>query len=52
MSKIYTCIIIDDEQPARLLIENYIEKIPFLKLIGSFKNPIAALEIIQNEILI
>lgn len=43
------CIIIDDEYPARVLLKDYIQKVSFLKLTGSFKNPVEALSKIQSE---
>ncbi|MCT4615682.1 MAG: LytTR family DNA-binding domain-containing protein [Marinifilaceae bacterium] len=47
--KKYKCVIIDDEQPARDLINNFIEQIPFLTLTGSFKNPLLAIDLLNNE---
>jgi DNA-binding LytR/AlgR family response regulator len=44
-----TCLIIDDEQPARELLQSYISKIPDLELIDSCKNPLDALSIIQEQ---
>ncbi len=43
------CLIIDDEYPARVLLKDYIQKMSFLKLTGSFKNPVEALSKIQSE---
>ncbi|MCD1115708.1 LytR/AlgR family response regulator transcription factor [Chryseobacterium turcicum] len=43
------CIIVDDEPLAVSLLENYVEKIPFLELIFSSENPIEALEFIQKN---
>lgn len=37
------CVIVDDEQPARLLIAEYVKKVPFLQLVGEFKSPIDAM---------
>ncbi len=37
------CILVDDEQLARTLLKNYIQKMPELDLIGEFKNPLDAL---------
>ncbi len=36
------CIIIDDEQPAREIIEAFVDKVPYLDRIASFKNPLEA----------
>ncbi len=45
------CIIVDDEPLAVSLLENYVEKIPFLEFVFSSENPIEALEYIQkNEV--
>lgn len=44
-----TCLIIDDEQPARELLENYVNRVPFLTLLGKCRNPLEALEIMQNQ---
>jgi DNA-binding LytR/AlgR family response regulator len=48
MSKI-RCIIVDDEPLAISLLENYVQKVPFLELVFSSENPIDALEYIQNN---
>ncbi len=45
----YNCIIIDDEQPARQLLENYCQKIDSLNVVGSYKSALEALNIIRNE---
>ncbi|MEL6987938.1 MAG: response regulator, partial [Bacteroidota bacterium] len=42
-------IIVDDEAPARKLLENYTNRIDYLKHIKSFKNPLNAIEFIKNE---
>ncbi|MCQ2227540.1 MAG: LytTR family DNA-binding domain-containing protein [Bacteroidales bacterium] len=42
------CIIVDDEFPARILLKEFIEKVPNLELIGSFESGLAALEVIQK----
>ncbi len=43
------CLIVDDEQPARELLENYVEQIPMLELIASCKNPLEALAKMQSS---
>ena len=45
----YKCIIIDDEKPARMLIENYCDKIDFLEVVGSFKSPLNALPLFEKD---
>lgn len=43
------CIAIDDEPLALELLEDNISKLPFLKLIGTFSNPLQALETLQHK---
>ncbi len=43
-----TCIIIDDEKPAIELLEAFVDKSQLTNL-GSFQNPLEALEFLQNE---
>lgn len=42
-------IAIDDEPLALQLVEGYIRKTPFLKFIGTFDNPISAIEFQENH---
>ena len=42
------CIIVDDEFPARILLKEFIEKVPTLDLLGSFKSGLEALPTIQT----
>lgn len=42
------CIVVDDEYPARLLLQDFIAKLPNLELCGSFKSPIEAMPIVQQ----
>ena len=44
-----TCLIVDDEELARTLLENYISRLPYLKLVGKCSNPIEALQLLQNQ---
>ena len=44
-----SCIIVDDEELARTLLENYINRLPYLNLVGKCSNPIEALELLQNQ---
>ncbi|KQM32209.1 LytR/AlgR family response regulator transcription factor [Chryseobacterium sp. Leaf201] len=48
MNKI-KCLVVDDEPIAREIIESFIEKTPFLELIGSFGKSLDALNFIQNN---
>lgn len=43
------CIAIDDEELALELLEDNISKVPFLELVASSYNPLAAINIIQQE---
>lgn len=43
------CIIVDDEPLAVQLLENYVQKIPFLDLVFTSNNPVTVLEYIQNN---
>ena len=45
----FSCIIIDDEELARKLLENFIDRLPNLNLIESYKSPLSALEVFQNQ---
>mgnify|MGYP001823796458 CR=1 FL=1 len=47
--KKYTCIIIDDEELSRELLENFIERISHLELSGKFTNPLTALPILNEK---
>ena len=44
-----TCLIVDDEELARTLLENYIGRLPYLKLVDKCSNPIEALQILQHQ---
>jgi len=43
------CIIVDDEQLARKLLEGYIKKLPYLQLVGSCKSSMEAMAVLQKE---
>ena len=45
----YKCIIIDDEELARGLIANYVGRLDFLEVVGSFESPIQALNTLKSE---
>jgi DNA-binding LytR/AlgR family response regulator len=44
-----TCFIVDDEQGAIDILRTFIEKTPFLSLVGSTTNPLEALNALQHE---
>ena len=49
--KNYKCIIVDDEELARKLLENYVSRIQLLELVGMAKNSLEANELIlQNAV--
>jgi DNA-binding LytR/AlgR family response regulator len=45
----YKCIIIDDEELARGLIANYVGRLDFLTVVGSFESPIQAINTLKSE---
>lgn len=44
-----SCIIVDDEFPARALLQDFISKFSHLELLGSFKSPLEALPLLQQN---
>lgn len=49
MQEKITCYIIDDEPLAQEILEDYIAKVPFLELKGSFSSPVEAVGQIKND---
>jgi two-component system LytT family response regulator len=45
---VINCLVIDDEPLALDLLENFISKVPYLKLAGRFEEPLMALPLIEN----
>jgi DNA-binding LytR/AlgR family response regulator len=45
----YKCIIVDDEEPARLLLNDYCEKIENLEVVGLFKSPLQCISTLEKE---
>ena len=43
------CLVIDDEELARLLLDNYISRLANLHLVGQCKDPLEAIQIMQQE---
>ncbi len=43
------CIVVEDEQPARILMEDFIKKVGFLELMGTFKSPLKAITFLQTQ---
>lgn len=48
-SKIYKCLIVDDEPIARKIVQGYIDQLPNLECSVQAKNAIEALEILNND---
>ena len=48
MNKI-NCLIVDDEELARNLVENYIGRLSHLQVVGKSANPLDAMQVLQNE---
>lgn len=44
-----TCLVVDDEEPARDLLKAFIEKVPNLECLGFLKNPVAAAEMLNKQ---
>ncbi len=42
------CLVVEDEQLPRELLESFIRKFPQLKLVGQFRQPLKALEFLQH----
>ncbi|MEJ0055908.1 MAG: hypothetical protein WDN75_09810 [Bacteroidota bacterium] len=43
------CLIVDDEPPARLVIESYLARIEHIELVGSAKNAIEAFNSLKKK---
>lgn len=46
--KILNCVVIDDNEIDKSLLEAYLAKYPFLKITGSFSNPVESLDHLQR----
>ncbi len=49
MSKVISCIVVDDEPMAREILSSFIEKTPNLQLVKSCKNASEALDVINSQ---
>ncbi len=49
MTRIWRCVVVDDEQGAIDVLTNYIQKTPGLELLNSFQDPVQALAYIQEQ---
>ena len=43
------CLVVDDEELARILLENYISRMPHLNLVEKCSNPLEALKVLQDK---
>jgi len=43
------CLIVDDEELARNLLEKFISKLPHLEMVDKCENPVKAMEVLQKE---
>lgn len=43
------CILIDDERPALDLLEDNLKQIPYLTILGTFRKPLQALEVLKTQ---
>lgn len=48
MKKI-NCLIVDDEELARKLLENFIGRLPHLEIVGMCKNPLEAMQVLREQ---
>ncbi|WP_276485158.1 LytR/AlgR family response regulator transcription factor [Paraflavitalea pollutisoli] len=46
--KILNCVVIDDNEVDRSLLEAYLSKYPFIRVTGSFSNPVESLDHLQQ----
>lgn len=45
----YQCLIVDDERLARELIDSYLQKIPYLKVVAICSSAIEAMQVLQSQ---
>lgn len=48
-SKKYSCIIVDDEPPAREILQRYVVQMPMLELSGAYANALQALQALDSR---
>ena len=44
-----TCLIIDDEPPAQVILKKYIHQVSSLELVGVYNNAVDAISFLQNQ---
>ena len=47
--KTIKCLVIDDEELARELLKNHIEKVDFLELVADYESPIHAMQVLKDN---
>ena len=47
--KTIKCIVVDDEELARMLLKTYIDKIDFLELAGDYESPVDAMRVLKDN---
>jgi DNA-binding LytR/AlgR family response regulator len=47
--KTLNCLIVDDEELARMLLENFVSRLPHLNLVGKCANPFEAMQVLQEH---
>ncbi|MGZ8551310.1 MAG: LytR/AlgR family response regulator transcription factor, partial [Chitinophagaceae bacterium] len=43
------CLLIDDEPLALQILEDFVDKTPYLKLIGKFEDPLQSLSLFESQ---
>lgn len=43
------CLIVDDEEPARNLVEHYVNRLPHLLVVAKCANPLEAIQVLQDK---
>lgn len=49
LSKKFSCLIVDDEPPARQVLRRYIQQIPMLEMVAESSNALEALSVLQHQ---
>lgn len=49
MERTFKCLIVDDEELARNLLENFVQRLPHLQVAGLCKNPLEAMAALQHD---
>jgi two-component system, LytTR family, response regulator len=47
MSQLFTCYLVDDEQPAHTILSKFISRVPYLRLVGQSLDPFEGLEQVE-----